>query len=133
MSQLALSIGLLKSGSLFLATGFFWGIFIPKTPYPRIALSVHMNMIQHGLLSIAAGTILYQHGLVELSPWQIYMIGFPHYYLWLSDFVTLCNCWWGTNKGLKLVTLPLYEVWLMVLVGERVWSDGGENLAGDTY
>ena len=131
MSQLALSVGLLKSGSLFLATGFFWGIFIPKTPYPRIALSLHMNMIQHGFLSIAAGMILYQHGLVELSTWQIYMVGLPHYYLWVLDFVALCNCWWGTNKALQLVTLPFLRL-VDGVVGEGVWGDGGKNLAGDT-
>ena len=72
-----------------------------------------MNMIQHGILSIAAGMILYQPGLVELSPWQVYMVCLPHYYLWVLEILGLCNCWWGTNKALQLVNRTLYEFWLM--------------------
>jgi (hydroxyamino)benzene mutase len=103
MFQTTIAVGLLKSGSIFLATGFFWGVFIPKTPYPRIALSLHLNMIQHGLLSLAAGLILRDHGLVSLSVWQVGLIGFAHFYLWVMDGVSLCNTWWGTNKTLTLV------------------------------
>jgi (hydroxyamino)benzene mutase len=103
MSQSVIAASLLKSGSLFLASGFLWGVFIPQTPYPRIALSLHMNMIQHGLLSIAAGYILAEHGLVKLSPWQVWMVSIPHFYLWAIDILMLCNTWWGTNKALTIV------------------------------
>lgn len=110
MSQPIIATSLLKSGSLLLATGFLFGIFIPHTRYPRIALSLHMNMIQHGFLSIAAGLILHQHGLVTLSPWQIWLVSLPHFYLWILNAVALCNCWWGTNKALTLV-------WIVLTIG----------------
>lgn len=103
MSQAAIAISLIKSGCLFLTAAFTLGIFIPKTPFPRIALSSHVNMIQHGFLSIGAGLILYQTGLVELSAWQTLLVGLSHFYLWILDFVSICNAWWGTNKTLQLV------------------------------
>ena len=103
MSQSAIALGLLKSGSLLLTVAFSWGIVIPATPFPRIALSNHLNMIQHGVLSIAAGLILYQKGLVELSEWQVLLVGFSHFYLWPLNVVSICNAWWGTNKTLHLV------------------------------
>jgi (hydroxyamino)benzene mutase len=103
MSQAAIALGLLKSGSLLLPAAFLLGIFIPATPFPRIALSSHVNMIQHGLLSIGAGLILYQTGLVELSEWQFWLVGLSHFYLWILDFVSICNAWWGTNKTLQVV------------------------------
>jgi (hydroxyamino)benzene mutase len=103
MSQTSFAVGLLKSGSILLTSGFLWGIAIPATPFPRIALSTHMNMLQHGLLSIAGGLILRQSGLVTLNHWQIWTVVVAHYYLWILDFVSVLNAWWGTNKTLSLV------------------------------
>jgi (hydroxyamino)benzene mutase len=133
MSQSAMSVGLLKSGSLLLASAFTWGIFIPATPFPRIALSNHMNMIQHGFLSIGCGLILYQEGLIDLSEWQVWLVGLSHFYLWLLDFVSICNAWWGTSKTLQLVPPSerylLMSSWPRSLVppegrlGRKFWSN----------
>lgn len=103
MSQSSIALGLLKSGSLLLTTGFLWGVFIPHTPYPRIGLSLHINMIQHGLLSLAAGFIMRAPNLVKLSDWQVWMVGLSHFYLWIVNLIMLCNVWWGTNKALTIV------------------------------
>ena len=133
MSQSAIAVGLLKSGSLLLASAFTWGIFIPATPFPRIALSNHLNMIQHGLLSIGCGLILYQEGLIKLSEWQVWLVGLSHFYLWLLDFVGICNTWWGTSKTLQLVTPSerylVMSSWPRSLVppegrlGRKFWSN----------
>jgi hypothetical protein len=110
MSQAAFAVGLLQSGSLLLATSFLWGIFVSRTPYPRIALSNHVTMIQYGLLSVAAGLILYQKGLVSLTEWQVWLVALSHLYLWPLSFVAILNTWWGTDKTLKVVRLPSYRV-----------------------
>jgi len=77
--------------------------------------------------------ILYQKGLIELSEWQVWLVGLSHFYLWLLDFVSICNAWWGTNKTLQLVTPPeRYSVmssWPRSLVppegrlGRKFWSN----------
>jgi hypothetical protein len=103
MSQACLGLSLLQSGAILLATGFAWGIFIPHTRYPRIALSTHVNMIQHGLLSIAAGYILRDKDLVTMSEWQFWTVAIAHYYLWAINIVSAMNTWWGTNKALVIV------------------------------
>lgn len=110
MSQTACAVGLLQSGSLLLATSFLWGIFIPRTPHPRIALSNHVSMIQYSFLSIAAGLILYQRGLVNLTEWQVWLVTLSHLYLWPLSFVAVLNTWWGTNKTLTIVRFPLYGI-----------------------
>jgi hypothetical protein len=109
MSQSSLGLTLLQSGSILLAAGFAWGIFIPRTRYPRIALSTHVNMILHGLLSIAAGYILREKELVDMSPWQFWTVAVAHYYLWAMDVVSVLNAWWGTNKALAIVSVLLYS------------------------
>ena len=97
---------LIKSGALQLTAAFIWGPFLPNTPYPRIALSSHLNLIQEGLLAIAAGLITRDSELVKLTNGQLNFIIWAHLGLWGIDFVSMCNSFWGTNKTLKMVYFP---------------------------
>jgi (hydroxyamino)benzene mutase len=99
-TTVAHGLHLIQSGALLITTGLLWGPFIPKTPFPRAALSAHINFLQHGLLSIAAGLVLNR---LTLSEWQVLVVAIPHYYLWITDVVLIANSWWGTNKGLAIV------------------------------
>ena len=102
MSQLAGSIRLLQSGALLLTTGFTFGIFIPTTKFPRMGLATHINILQHGLLSIAAGLIL-RSELVKLEDWQVWLVVGAHFYSWFVNSVTACNAWWGASKTMPIV------------------------------
>jgi hydroxylaminobenzene mutase len=114
--QVPLGLALVKNGALQLTTGFIWGVLIPFPPYPRIALSAHMNIIQHGLLSIAAGYII-QDGLAHYSNWQLYIISGAHFGLWALDIISLVNSWWGTNRSFKMVCSRAFGSGL-IIVGE---------------
>lgn len=98
------TLNLIKSGALLIATSLLWGLAIPNSRYPRIALSAHLNLLQHGFLTLAAGLLL-KTELVTLEGWQVNMVAIPHYLIWYVDFINICNCWWGTNRALKLVSL----------------------------
>jgi (hydroxyamino)benzene mutase len=97
-----LGLNLIKNGSLLVTTGLCWGTVIPATPFPRIALSTHLTLIQHGLLNIAAGTIV-RTGLSELNEWQIWMVAVPHYLLWGVHACGMANAWCGSDKTWKIV------------------------------
>jgi hypothetical protein len=104
MSQTTLGLGLVRNGAILLTTSLLWGTQIAQTPYPRIALSTHVNMLQHGLLSIAAGLILREHGLVgKMEEWQNWVVFIPHMYMWVLAITNACNSFWGTNKFLTIV------------------------------
>ena len=103
MSQLVASIRLLQSGALLLTTGFVFGMFVHSTKYPRIALSAHINILQHGLLSIAAGLILRTEA-VKLDEWQVWVVFVAHLYSWFVNFVSACNAWWGASKTTPIVS-----------------------------
>lgn len=94
---------LIKSGALQLAAAFIWGPILPSTPYPRIGLSTHLNMIQEGLLAIAAGLVTRDPDLVKLSDWQLNLIVWAHVGLWGMDIISVFNSFWGTNRTLKMV------------------------------
>ena|SRR5579862_7757829 len=99
-----ITLNLIKSGVLLIATSLLWGLAITNSGYPRIALSAHLNLLQHGLLTLAVGLLL-KTELVALEGWQINMVAIPHYLIWYVDFINICNSWWGTNRTLKLVSL----------------------------
>ena len=101
-TQASLGLALVKCGALQLTTGFIWGTLIPIPPYPRIALSAHMNLIQYGLLSIAAGLIA-REGAGYYSDWQMWVITGAHFGLWPLAIVMVLNSWWGTNRALTMV------------------------------
>jgi hypothetical protein len=102
-SQESIALALIQSGALQLAVAFIWGTQIPNTPYPRIALSTHMNQIQEGLLAIAAGLITRDKTLLTLTPWQMNIVVGAHLGLWAFDIISACNSFWGTNSTLKMV------------------------------
>lgn len=99
-----MTLNLIKSGALLVSTSLVWGLAISNSRYPRIALSAHLNLLQHGILTLAAGLLL-KTELVTLEGWQINMVVIPHYLIWYVDFINICNSWWGTNRMLKLVHL----------------------------
>ena len=105
MSPTVHGLHLLQSGAFLITAGLAWGPFIPQTPFPRIALSAHLNFLQHGLLSIAAG-ILLRH-MKDLSEWQVLLVAVPHYYLWIVNIAMIGNAWWGTNKTTTIVVPEL--------------------------
>jgi len=109
VTQAGLTSLLIKSGATQLATAFVWGTQVPNTPYPRIALSTHMNMIQEGLLAIAAGLIARDPSLIDLSDWQLNLIVAAHVGIWAFDISGMCNSFWGTNKTLKMVVFFLSD------------------------
>jgi hypothetical protein len=96
---------LLKSGAAQLLTAFVWGTQIPNTPYPRIALSTHMNQIQEGLMTLAAGLLIRD---LKLSPLEQNLVVGAHVGIWVFDVMSMCNSFWGT-KGLPMVNPLKWE------------------------
>ena len=95
-------VNLIKNGTLLVTTSLLWGLAIPKSRYPRVALSAHLNLLQHGFLTLAAGLLL-KTEMVKLEGWQVNMVVIPHYLIWYVDFINMCNTWWGASRTLKLV------------------------------
>lgn len=106
-SQTSLAIILIRSGALQLTTAFVWGTIVPHAPYPRIALSTHINLIQEGFLAIAAGLLTRDSTLVSLNDWQMNIVTGAHLGVWAFDIISMCNSWWGTNRTMKMVSVFL--------------------------
>jgi (hydroxyamino)benzene mutase len=103
-SQTSLAVILIRSGALQLTTAFVWGTIIAHVPYPRIALSTHMNLIHEGFLAIAAGLLTRDPALVKLQGWQMNIVTGAHLGVWVFDLISMCNSWWGTKRTMKMVS-----------------------------
>jgi hydroxylaminobenzene mutase len=64
--------------------GLIWGIVIPVTPFPRLALTAHIQ------LTIAKGSVSAR-----------ILIAGPRL-TWLVMFSEIANAWWGTIKMLPI-------------------------------
>ena len=107
MSNSEFALCLIKNGTLLITSGLVWGLFIHRTPYPRIALSTHLTLLQHGLLNVAAAVIL-KFYLIELNPYLSWAVIIPHFALWGVHACGFANAWWGSDRTWKIV-LPLVK------------------------
>lgn len=49
---------LLLHGLVLILSGLLWGLVVPSTPYPRLALGAHIQFMVNGMLFAALATML---------------------------------------------------------------------------
>lgn len=116
-----LSLHLLRQGSGLVAFGLFFGFAIPLAPYPRLALTAHIQFVLEGTMVVAAGLLLQStpfttvtstSGKVtevprarvadRLSKWQRNVISWGCMGIWVTLLTEAANAWWGTEWVLTL-------------------------------
>lgn len=116
-----LSLHLLQQGSGLVAFGLLFGFAIPLAPYPRLALTAHIQFVVEGTMVLAAGLLLQSTPFstttstsgkgtevlrvrVEdrLSKWQKTIILWGYMGIWATLLAEAANAWWGTQWVLTL-------------------------------
>lgn len=92
---------ILMHGLALVLVGLVWGLVIPKTPYPRLALGAHIQFETNGLLFIVLAVLLLKlpHSVGSKSVWVMVLS------VWLTWFMALseaANAWWGTTQMLPI-------------------------------
>ena len=92
---------ILIHGIALVLVGLVWGLVIPKTPYPRLALGAHIQFETNGLLFIVLAILLLKlpHSVGSKSVWVMVLS------VWLTWFMALseaANAWWGTTQMLPI-------------------------------
>lgn len=94
---------LLVHGLMLVMVGLVWGFFVPHTPYPRLALGAHIQLVTNGLLLIVMAVLLMalphrvgpkSAGVMVLAAWLTWAMG-------LSE---VGNAWWGTSQMLPIAS-----------------------------
>ena len=59
MSELSpVSRSNLRQGALYMLVGLLWGMVIPASPFPRLALGAHIQLTVHGVMFLVAGLVI---------------------------------------------------------------------------
>jgi hypothetical protein len=92
---------LLIHGMLLVLVGLVWGLVVPGTPYPRLALGAHIQLVSNGMLFILQATALLAlpHSVALKSVWL--MVG-AAWLTWTMALSEVANSWWGTLQPLAI-------------------------------
>lgn len=88
-------------GLTLILAGLAWGLAIPATPYPRLALGAHIQFETNGTLFLLLGILLLTvpHSVGIKSVWVIIVSA---WLTWLMALSEAANAWWGTNQLLPI-------------------------------
>src|ERR1051326_2531935 len=92
---------ILIHGMAFILVGLVWGLVVPNTPYPRLALGAHIQFVTSGLLFIAQATLLLTlpH---RVSSRSICVMVLAVWLTWFMALSEVANAWWGTAQMLPI-------------------------------
>jgi (hydroxyamino)benzene mutase len=92
---------ILVHGLAFMGAGLAWGLVVPHTPYPRLAMGAHIQLTGSGLLFLVAALLLLTapHSVGRKS---IAVMQLAAWLTWLMALSEVANSWWGTNQTLPI-------------------------------
>jgi hypothetical protein len=88
-------------GLLLVLVGLVWGLVVPHTPYPRLALGAHVQFIINGMLLIVLATLLLALPHLVGAKSVVAMI-VSAWLIWAMALSEVANAWWGTSKMLPI-------------------------------
>ena len=102
MSELShVSRSNLRQGAIYMLVGLLWGMVIPASPFPRLALGAHIQLTAHGVMFLVAGLVILHlpkatgrlsATILTAGPWLTWPV-------LLSE---MANGWWGARKTLPI-------------------------------
>lgn len=107
---------ILIHGMALVLVGLLWGVVVPGTPHPRLALGAHIQFETNGMLFIVLATALLAlpHAVGLKSVWVMIAAAWLTWVMALSE---VANVWWGTVQ-----TLPIAASQAGVTGGEA-WQE----------
>jgi len=92
---------LLIHGMVLVLVGLVWGLLVPGTPFPRLALGAHIQFVTNGMLFILLATALLAlpHSVGLKSVWVMVVAA---WLTWTMAISEVANSWWGTTKMLSI-------------------------------
>lgn len=101
MSVYKISRQILIHGLVLVLFGLVWGLVVPHTPYPRLALGAHIQFETNGMLFIIMALLLIKvpHNVGLKSAWVMLA---AVWLTWLMALSEAANAWWGTTQMLPI-------------------------------
>jgi len=92
---------LLIHGMVLVLVGLVWGLFVPGTLHPRLALGAHIQFVANGMLFVVLATALLAlpHSVGLKSVWVMVVAA---WLTWTMAISEVANSWWGTSQMLSI-------------------------------
>jgi hydroxylaminobenzene mutase len=92
---------ILLNGLALVFAGLLWGLAVPHTPYPRLALGAHIQLELNGLLLIVMAALLLKFDN-DVGQRSIIVMRLSAWLTWPMALSEAANSWWGTKSILPL-------------------------------
>ena len=92
---------ILIQGMVLVLVGLVWGLVVPNTPYPRLALGAHIQFVNNGMLFMVLATALLAlpHS-VGIKSVRVMVVA--AWLTWTMAISEVANAWWGTTQTLSI-------------------------------
>ncbi len=92
---------ILIHGLAMVLVGLLWGFVVPNTPFPRLALTAHIQFTSNGVLFAVLALLLLTlpH---RVGRWSIWVMLLAAWLTWAMLFSEVASAWWGTNQILPI-------------------------------
>ena len=86
---------------LLVFVGLVWGLVVPGTPFPRLALGAHIQLSSNGMLLMVMATALLAlpH---RVGPRSVRVMVVTAWATWAMALSEVANSWWGTRQVLPI-------------------------------
>lgn len=102
MSELSrVSRSNLRQGAVYMLVGLVWGMVIPASPFPRLALGAHIQLTAHGVMFLVAGLVILHLPFAKGGVSAKILIAGP-WLTWPVMLTEMVNGWWGARKTLPI-------------------------------
>jgi (hydroxyamino)benzene mutase len=95
---------LITSGLSMQLLGLTWGFLVKHTPFPRLGLTAHIQLMAEGAMVLLAGVTLTQTSIVRVGERGALVVKWGLGGVWVSMVAEMVNAWWGTKEVLPIVS-----------------------------
>ncbi len=89
-------------GMALVLVGLVWGLVVPHTPHPRLALGAHIQFVTNGMLLIVLAVLLLKLPN-RVGPKSVWVMVLAAWLTWPMALSEAANAWWGTTQMLPIV------------------------------
>ena len=91
----------LRQGAIYMLVGLLWGMVIPASTFPRLALGAHIQLTGHGVMFLVAGLVI-PHLRFAKGGWLERILIAGPWLTWPVMMTEMANGWWGARKALPI-------------------------------
>lgn len=91
----------LRQGAVYMLVGLVWGMVIPASFFPRLALGAHIQLTAHGVMFLVAGLVILHLPIAKTGVSARILVAGP-WLTWPVMLTEMANGWWGTRNTLPI-------------------------------